>query len=376
MVKTHRPLTVLNVIAPHRFSGAERIATSLADGLQRRGHRVAFACKHQDVFVEELGRRGIECLSTRISGKISPLPLYRVASIARRIKADVIHTHLSTGAWWGSFAGRLLGIPVLAHVHALNTKTCFVFADMLAACSEGVRQHMLSQGIPADRVRVIHNGIDLQDLDDLRPLPDVREDLGLTDGQPVIGVAAHLTRKKGQRHVIEATALLKEARPTLLCYLLGEGEERRELENLAAELGVADRVRFLGFRRDAVDLMQAMDIIILPSVAKEGLGVCLVEAGGLGKAVIGSDAPGIDEVISSGETGLLVEPGRPQALAEAIDGLIRDSELRERMGAAGRSRVASMFTLDQMVERTERLYYELIEAKAGRPDSTLREGGP
>ena len=364
MSPTDRPLTILKVIAPHRFSGAERIATRLAVGLKRRGHRVVFACKHQDVFLDELAKCDIECLSTRISGKVSPLSLYRVVAIARSIKADVIHTHLSTGAWWGSMAGRLLHIPVLAHAHALNTKTCFALADMVAACSEGVRRHMIGQGIPADRVRVIYNGIDLAELDRLSPLPQVRRDLGITDGQPVIGVAAHLTPKKGQRYVIEATALLKHKQPDLLCYLVGEGEQRAELERLADELGVGRQVRFLGFRRDAVDLMQTMDIVILPSVAKEGLGVCLVEAGAIGKPVIGSDAPGIDEVVARDETGLLVPPGNAEALAEAIDTLIADNDRRERMGAAGRSRVLDMFTLERMVERTEELYYEMIEAKS------------
>jgi glycosyltransferase involved in cell wall biosynthesis len=363
-------LTILTVIAPHRFSGAERIATYLADSLQQRGHRVVFACKAQEDFLQELERRNLECLSTRISGKANPASLWRVASIARSIGADLIHTHLSTGAWWGSFAGRLLGIPVLAHVHALNTKTCFVHADMIAACSEGVKRHLVAQGVSADRIRVIYNGIAPPLPDDLRPLPDVRGDLGLTDGEPVIGVAAHLSPKKGQRYVIEAAALLRRKRPTLRCYLVGEGQQRAELEDLVERLGVGDQVRFMGYRRDAVDLMQAMDIVILPSVAKEGLGVCLVEAGALAKPVIGSDIPGIDEIIVEGRTGLLVAPADASGLAAAIDGLLEDRELRASMGAAGRQRVLDRFTLEQMVDRTERLYREIIGANArsrGRP---------
>jgi glycosyltransferase involved in cell wall biosynthesis len=358
-------LTILKVISPHRYSGAERMAVYLAEGLQARGHRVVFACKRQDVFLEELRKRGLECLSTRVAGKALPTSLWRVASAARRIGADVIHTHLSTGAWWGSMAGRLLGIPVLAHVHALNTKTCFVMADMIAACSQGVKRHLVAQGIPAERIRVIYNGIDVEALDRLRPLQDVRDDLGLTDGQPVIGVAAHLTPKKGQRHVIEATALLKDRRPDLLCYLIGEGGQRQELEELARDLGVRDQVRFLGFRRDAVDLMQALDVVILPSVAKEGLGVCLIEASALGRPVIGSDAPGIDEVIAPEQTGVLVAPGRADALAGAIERLLEDGDLRRRMGEAGRARVREQFTLDRMVEATEALYYEMLDARRG-----------
>jgi len=366
MARTRHPLTVLKVIAPHRYSGAERIAVCLADQLGQRGHRVVFACNGQDEFVTELATRDIECISEGIYGKANPLPLYRLLTLAREVDADIIHTHLSSGAWLGSVAGRMLRIPVLAHVHALNTKTCFVHADMLAACSRGVKEHMVGQGIPAERVRVIYNGINLQTLERLRPLEDVRTDMAISDGQPIIGVAAHLTAKKGQRYVVEATALLKDRHPNLLCYLLGEGEQRAELEQLARDLGVADRVRLLGFRTDAVDLMQAMDIVVLPSVAKEGLGLCLLEASALRKPVIGSDAPGIDEAIDRDRTGLLVAPRQADALADAIDGLIRDRELRDRMGIAGRERVERLFSLNQMVESTEKLYYEMIDAKKRR----------
>jgi len=356
-------LSILQVIAPHRYSGAERIAIHLADELRRRGHRVAFACNDHEGFRQQLAHHDIDCLSTAISGKLNPLRLYRLVQVGRRFGADVIHTHLSSAAWLGSLAGRLLHVPVLAHVHALNTKTCFVRADMLAACSEGVRRHLLAQGLPEDQVRVIYNGIDLARLAGLRPLRDVRADMGIRDGQPVIGVAAHLTPKKGQRHLIEATALLRDKQPRLLCYLLGEGEQRAKLESLAAHLGIRQSVRFMGYRPDAVDLMQAMDIVVLPSVRKEGLGLCLVEASALGKAVIGSDAPGIDEVIRNERTGLLVPPGNAEALASAVDRLIGDRGLRERMGAAGKQRVRELFTLEHMADKAEQFYYEMIQAR-------------
>lgn len=351
------------MIAPHRYSGAERIATYLAEGLQRRGHTVAFACKYEPVFLQELKRRNIPCLCTRISGKVNPASLWRTIALARRFRPDIIHTHLSTGAWWGSFAGRILGIPVLAHVHALNTKTCFLFANRVAACSEGVKRHLVAQGMAADRIHVVYNGIDLQALENLRPLPEVRRDLGLSDGEPVVGVTAHLSPKKGQRYLIEALALLRSSRPNLRCYLVGEGGQREELEALAEGLGVADQVRFLGYREDAVDLMQAMDVVVLPSVAKEGLGVCLVEASALGKPVVGSDIPGIDEVIADGDNGLLVPPGDATELAAAIDRLLQDRQLREVMGRRGRRRVEALFTLERMVDETERLYYDLLQCR-------------
>lgn len=366
MHTTERPLKILQVIAPHRYSGAERIAVTLADGLQRRGHRVVFACNGQPQFLEALQEKGLVCEDAGVFGKLNPVPLGRLVGLARRFQADVIHTHLSSAAWLGSLTGNLLGIPVLAHVHALNTRTWFGRADMLAACSQGVKEHLVQQGLAPERIQVIYNGIDLSRLQSLRPLSDVRRDMSITDGQPVVGIAAHLTPKKGQRYFVEAAALLSEKRPDLLCYLLGEGEQHQELATLADSLGIGDRVHLMGYRADAVDLMQAMDIVLLPSIAKEGLGLCLVEASGLGKPVIGSDAPGIKEVIEPERTGLLVPPGDARALADAMDRLLADRDLRERMGQAGRQRVSRMFGLERMIEETEQLYYRLIEQREAR----------
>lgn len=366
MHQSRRPLRVLQVIAPHRYSGAERIAVTLADGLQRRGHEVVFACNGQPQFLDALRDRGLACESSGVYGKLNPLPLARLVRLARRFRADVIHTHLSSAAWLGGLAGKSLGVPVLAHVHALNTRTWYGRADMLAACSQGVKDHLVSQGLAPERIQVIYNGIDLSRLERLRPLADVRRDMSISDGQPVVGVAAHLTPKKGQRYVVEAAALLREKRPNLLCYLLGEGEMQHALADLARALGIGDRVRLMGYRPDAVDLMQAMDIVLLPSIAKEGLGLCLVEASALGKPVIGSDAPGINEVIEPGRTGLLVPPGDARALADAIDYLLADRDLCQRMGQAGRERVAAMFDLERMVDETEQLYYRIIDDRAPR----------
>ena len=137
---------------------------------------------------------------------------------------------------------------------------------------------------------------------------------------------------------------------------------RAELARLAEALGVAESVRFLGFRTDAVDVMQLMDVVVLPSVAKEGLGLALVEAGFLGKATVGSDCPGIDEVVRDGETGLLVPPGDSAALARALGKLLGDAALRARYGQAGRARAEELFTLQAMAARAEAIYRDVLKA--------------
>jgi glycosyltransferase involved in cell wall biosynthesis len=355
-----RPLTILTIITPSRYSGAERIAVYLADGLQQRGHRVVFACKHNDELLAALAARDIEAHSLPISGKGNLMAPFLLAWFAERIGADVIHTHLSTASLWGAVAGKLTGIPTMASVHALNVKTCYVYSDMLATCSEGVRQHMMKQGIPGERIEVMYNGLNPGQFEDIPPQDAVRADLDLPQDAPVIGEVAHLSPRKGQTHLLEAVRLLVKRHPRLVCLLVGEGEDREALEQQVRDLDITEHVRVMGYRSDARRIMRAMDVVILPSVAIEGLGVVLIEGAFLGKPVVGSDAPGIREALVDGSTGLLAPPGDARALAETIETILEDPALAAAMGARGRERARDMFTLDHMVTRAEELYRELM----------------
>lgn len=353
-------LNILQVITPRRFYGAERMLVYLCEGLRDRGHQVTVACKPQPDLQEELGKVGIPTLPMRISGKVNGIAALRLAHLAHRLSIDVIHTHLSSAALWGSVAGRMMHIPVVAEVHALNSRTCFMLADHIVTCSEGVRRHLADQDVPLKRMDVLYNGLPDRLFEGLPSKAEVRRQLDLPADAPVIGVVAHLAPRKGHRYLLEALALLRPRFPGLVCLLVGEGEIHLELDELAEQLGVREAVRFLGFRSDAVQLMQAMDTVVLPSVAKEGLGVALIEASFLGKPVIGSDCAGIDEVIEHGQTGLLVPPGDSWGLAEALTAVLADPVMAQQLGANALLRAQRHFSLDVMAARAEEIYRVLL----------------
>lgn len=353
-------LSILQVITQRRFSGAERICLAICEELQSRGHHVRLICKPNGDMPAIARALGIKTFTPRISGKLNLLAPFRIAAIAREMKADIIHTHLSTAGLWGSLAGRLAGIPVVAHVHAMNSKHCYTRADRIITCSRGVMQHLVKQGVAPETVRVAYNGIDLRRFESIPPVEEVRASLGLPEGVQVIGCVAHLSPKKGQEFLLRAVALLKESHPDLHCLLVGEGEMQTELRRLAASLGISDRVHLLGFRPDAVAIMGAMDLLVLPSIAKEGLGLALVEAALQEKATIASNAPGIDEALEDGVSGFLVPPGNAEALAGRITQLLDDVHLRRQMGEAGRRRALEIFTIPAMTDRIETVYRELI----------------
>lgn len=356
-----KAMTILQVISQRHLSGAERVCLMLSEALQERGHRVVLLCKDDQGMLNEAAQRGIETRTPGLSGKFNPLVAFGILRIAREVGADVIHTHLSTASQWGSVAGRLGGIPVVSHVHAMNSRYFFLLADAMLACSEGVRQHIIAQGVAPGRIQTIYNGIEPKRLLCAEGAATVRAGLGISVDTPAIACIAHLADKKGQADLIRAVALLRDRWPELHCYFVGTGENLDTLRRQAEEAGVAQRAVLLGYRTDAVAIMNAMDCVMLPSLGKEGLPLVLLEAALLGKPAICSNIPGNNEVVQDGVTGLLFPPGDPAALAEKIDAMLADAARRRLMGSAAKARAEREFTIDAMTGRVEQLYRGLLQ---------------
>jgi len=354
---------VYQFITPSQIGGAEVHVLTLCRKLAERGHEVTAVCPRGRALTYELRERGIRLWAPRTTGKLDPLTLLRLAARLRRERVDVLHTHLSTASLLGGLAARLAGVPAVATVHGLNTRTSFLYASRIIAVSNAVRQHLVGQRIPESRIQVVYNGIELSRY--LHP-PDprrVRAELGVPPDDFLIGAAGRLGPEKGHSYLIEATALLvaRESLPVRLL-IAGEGRNRSTLEETARRCGIADRVILPGFQRDVMPYQAALDVFCLPSL-KEGLSLSALEAMALGKPVIASRVGGTPEVVVEGETGLLVEPANPEALAGALATLLRDPDRARRMGEAGRARVERLFDLERTVDQIEQLYRGLAEGK-------------
>jgi glycosyltransferase involved in cell wall biosynthesis len=349
-------MKVLQVITPSKIAGAERSTTSLCEHLVQAGHEVVVACKAGHPLVEVMRGAGLEVREARIGGKLNVAAPIRLAGLARAMGAEVIHTQLSTAALWGSVAGRLAGVPVVAHVRALNSKTCYVLADRVIAISHAVKRHLVAQGLRGERIDVVYTGLDPERFRTPMPRDIAKAQLGLTADRPTVGVVAHLTAKKGHAPFLEAAARVAACRPEALFLFLGEGPERETLEAQVRQLGLKERVRFLGFHADVLPFYAAMDVVVLPSIAGEGLPRTLLEASFLGIPVIGTDLSGVPEIIADGETGFVVPPGAVDPLAKRMTQLIEDQALRERLGAAGATRIRERFTVPAMLAGTVASY--------------------
>ena len=355
-----QPLRVVQLIAPSKIAGAERSTVSLCRGLSARGHTVSLLVKYSHQLIETARAEGVDAISMRFAGKLNLMAVGRLARWFRRHHVDIVATQLSTASLWGTLAARWIGVPSVATVRALNSKTCYVYADRVIAVSHAVKEHLVGQGLPAHKVRVVYNGIDLSRYVPPPDLAQAKRALGLPGEALVVGVVAHLSPKKGHRWFLEAVAPLLTSFADLQILLLGEGPERAALEKLARALGLGERVRFAGFHPNVVPQMAALDVLVLPAIDKEGFGRVLVEAGAMGKPVIGTDVGGIGEVIVPGQTGFVVAPGDASGLQTALSALLDDAGLRQSMGEAGRKRALGDFSEARMVEQTERVYREVL----------------
>jgi len=358
---------IYQFITPSQIGGAEVHVLSLCLKLVERGHAVTVVCPRGRALTDELRRRGVDLWAPRTAGKLDPVTLLRLARRLRRERVAVLHTHLSTASLIGSLAARLAHVPVVATVHGLNTRTCFMHAQRIIAVSHAVRRHLAAQGVPETRIRVIYNGVNLGDHRDPPDPHPLRQRLGVARGDALIGTVGRLSPEKGQVHLIEAAAILRARdRLPVRVLLVGDGRERPALAQAARRRGLGDHVIFAGFQRDATSYEAAMDIFCLPSI-REGLSLSALEAMALRKPVVASRVGGTPEVVADGVSGLLVEPANPEALAAALARLLRDHDLARRMGEAGRRRVESIFDLERVVDEVEGVYHELVGTRPDAP---------
>ena len=308
-----------------------------------------------------------------------PVPLPRprhpafgdtIASFLEEHPADVFHVHVGSGRenFGGAQAARRAGARAVVQTQHLpwllsgpRKRGKFFQAvepvDHLIAVSEAQRRTYLRIGVPPEEMTTVPNGI--------RPSgrglgrKAARKLLGLDPERLVVLTVGRLVVMKGQRYLLDAVPGLADEFPELAVVVVGWGHLHQALLDQAATLGVSERVHFLGYRRDARLLLDAADVFVLPS-RHEGMPLVLLEAMEAGLPVVATRVIGSEEVVADGETGFLVRPEDPGALAAALGRLLVDPELRVRFGRAGRRRFFQSFTSRRMAAETEQLYERVL----------------
>jgi glycosyltransferase involved in cell wall biosynthesis len=366
MTRPSRPLAIAHVTGETGFSGGEVQVFLLMEGLRARGHRCGLVCPRDSRSATEAGVRGFETWEVPMRSSASPLAIWRVAAALRECAPDLVHLHTGRANWIGSLAAHRLGLPAITTRRMdrevkRGPRTRWLYGRGVrraVAISAAVERCLLDGGVPKEMIRVIHSAVDASALRPSRERDELRREAGLTDDAVCILALVSLVRRKGLDVLLEAISRL-EAKRSAVFWIAGEGPERDALERRSRELGLEQRVRFLGRREDRADLLAACDALVLPS-RLEGLGVAALEAMACGRAVVASRVGGLAESVVDDVTGLLVPPADATALAGALERIVSDAALRQRLGAAGPGRIAESYGAEQMTEAYERVYADVL----------------
>lgn len=360
---------VLHIDTERTWRGGEQQALYLAEGLAARGVENLCVGQPDSPYVERCAEKGLDVASVRMRGEADPGSIQRLRRLFREWRPDVIHMHTSHAHMLGMLASRTTGVgrtvvsrrvdfTIYRNFLRLSWFKYRFGIDLYVAISEGIKRQMVRDGIPADRIQVVHSGIDPSRFDGVEP-HDYAAEFGVPEGAPIIGDVAHFGWHKAQEVLVAAAPRILERHPEARIFLIGKGELRPKIEAQVAELGLADRILFTGFRTDVPSLIRGMDCFVMCSVL-EGLCTSLLDSLALGTPAVGSAVGGIPEVLRDGETGLTVPPRDPEALAAAICRVLEDDDLRERLIRNGRDHVHAGFTVDTMVEGNLALYRKLV----------------
>jgi glycosyltransferase involved in cell wall biosynthesis len=366
------PKRVLYLITELYVGGAERSLARLLAGLDRDRFAPAVACLYgsDGAVGADIRALGVPVHDLGMSHKWRLDALWRLYRLLCRERPAILHTLLFHANLLGRVIGRLAGVPIVINSertmgmesgwrYRLNRLTQHL-VDRVVCVSQQVADFVAGEvGIRRAKVVVIPNGVNLGAMTDLPGGETARARLSLPVSGPLVGTVARLDPVKRLDVFLQALALL-DGIPAVL---VGYGPEQVRLEAMAQQLGVADRVLLAGYQRDVRPWLAALDLFVLSS-DWEGMSNALLEAMAAGLPVVATATGGTTDVLVDGETGLLVPPGNPTALADSIRRLLSDAELRATMGQAGRRRVAEHFSVKQMVGRTQALYESLLAPSA------------
>lgn len=355
-------IKIIHIITSLNFGGAERMLLDLARGFSSEFFEIKVVTVVRGGSLEEdFKETGIEVRVFEKRGKVGLGVIWKLWRFLRHEKPDIVHTHLFGGDTWGRIAAILARVPVIISTeHNTNfdegwvkrklKKFLSLFTKKIVAVSEAVKNYSVSRDkIKEKKIAIIANGINL---DKFSGIPE--KEFG---DPPVIGVVGRLEEQKGHKYLFEALNLIKII-PWKL-WVVGDGSKKNELERLAKDLNLRERIIFLGARKNIPEILSGIDIFAFPSLW-EGLGLAALEAAAAGKPIVASRVGGIPEIISDGETGILVEPKNVKSLADGLERVLLGKIDAKEMGARAKKMVQEKFGAEKMAEAYDKLYKELL----------------
>lgn len=347
----HNMLLGLPNLDPSRY---KHILVSIMDRMQMK---------------QQFQQAGIEVHSLGLSNKTDIAVALRLRSLLKSIRPDILHTYLIHGNVLGRIVGRLAGVPTIigseltigqaGRIGRIATKLTNPLTDAVEVNSEtGGKSVAADLGVPESKIEVVLPGLDLDAFGRTDQRSQVRTELGVEDSEHLVLYVGRLRAVKGVEYGIRAFAKAFAQYPRLKLALAGEGDQRSYLESLCEELGIRDRVEFLGPRNDLPNVLSACDSVIMPSLT-EGFPRVAIEAMASSKPVIATRVGGTPEAIIHDKSGILVPAKDIEAMADTIVNIANNSEVATRLGKAARERTEQHYSASKYVTRLDEMYTRL-----------------
>jgi len=364
-------IKILYVITSLGLGGAEKLLLYYLKNLDKQKYSLYVCCfrERPDDFNEEMSKYA-KIINLKIENKFNPVIIFYIWKLIREIKPDIIHTHLFQPRVYTSIANLFNNRSVLiTQKHSIvNPKkhNIFILFEMISiwmnkkviAISESVKNSLIKyEFIPQHKIFVLPNCIDYQTFHKASNRQFIRK-----SDEIVIGTVGRLEKVKGISYLLLAMKIILTKFPDARLEIVGDGSQAGELVGITKKLGISNSVKFFGKFTDVIPFYNKMNIFILPSIL-EGFGIVLLEAMAAGIPVVASDVDGIREVVIQGESGILIPPKNPDAIASAVIQLIENPQLVKSLVENGLKR-ARLFDVQDHIMKLESLYSNLLGAES------------
>ena len=362
-------MKILHINTERTWRGGEQQTLYLLRGLSQRQIGCHLVCQPDSPMAVKASEAGVEVIPIAMHGEADLLAGRRLHKLIRTHHYDIVHSHTSHAHSLAFMAA--IGCNICRLVTRRVDFTIFrnrflrfngikyrYMADYYIAISQKIKEIMVDDGIAAERISVVHSGIDLQRFAGISG-DHLWSEFKLKPDEAVVINVAHLAGHKGQQFLVRAVPHVLKKIPGVRFFIIGEGQLMAELRALSDSLGIQQALTFTGFRKDVGAFYQIADLFVMSSV-QEGLGTAVLDALALGKPVVATNAGGIPEIIKDGDTGRLVAAGDPQALAQGIVEMLTHKEQAQRMAGRGQALVQEQFSIDAMVENNLAVYRQLL----------------
>ena len=356
------------------WGGAEVWLMDIMHGLEKRGHHTTLICRPGTILEKNARAEGFDVTAIKMRSDFDPIVIAKVFKILRRKNIHAVLTNMDKELRFGGVAARLAGIkaviPSREVDYPLKNKLRYRFtyntlADKIIANSHSTKNTLLKNAPWLDprRIEVVYKGIDPEPY---LTFPEegqkIREEFGIPHGVPLVGFVGQIIERKGIPDIMESIPLVLQREPNTYFLFTGTGILSDFLIKKIRELRLEHRVIYTGFRKDIPAIMKAVDLLLLPSIV-EGFGYVLIEAMAAAKPVVATNVSSIPEIVTDGETGILIDVHQPQEIAHAILSLIMDKTLSQKLGENGRKRVLEKFTMETMIDHFEMIIFGVIFQK-------------